>query len=279
MYAGLQQVHSAGAAPAARLWFERVGLRTRVTSAFAASPLRILTPRNQGHAAWAYTSSLGGGLVDGDRVRLEVRVGPGAAGVLSTQGHGRVYRSPHGCSSELVADVGQGGLLALLPDPTVCFAGARYHQRTEVRLERGAAVVLVDMLSAGRTARGERWAFRRYSGELMLRAGGGALVDEATLLDPAHGTIAERFGRFDALATVLIAGEPLREAIAALGSAISALPVAPRERLASSANAIGGEAMLVRMAAVSVEDLLPAIRAHLRFLPSLLGDDPWARRP
>jgi urease accessory protein len=277
MHAGLQEPHAAAAGAAARLCFERVGLRTRVTSAFAASPLRILTPQNQGHAGWAYTSSLGGGLVDGDRVCLEVSVGPGAAGVLSTQGNARVYRCSRGCSSQLLAEVGERGLLALLPDPTVCFAGARYHQRTEVRLERGAAVVVVDVLSAGRTARGERWAFRRYSSELVLRAGGTAVVDEATLLDPAHGPIAERFGRFDALATVVVAGEPLREAMAALGSAIAALPAAPHQHLVQSANAIGG-ALLLRIAAASVEELLRAIRAHLRFLPSLLGDDPWARR-
>src|SRR5436853_599048 len=97
-------------------------------------PLRLLTPQNHGHAAWAYTSSLGGGFVDGDEVRLDVRVRPGAAALLATQGATRVYRSPRGCSSETRAEVEGGWLLALIPDPTVCFAGARFRSRCEVDL-------------------------------------------------------------------------------------------------------------------------------------------------
>jgi len=44
----------------------------------------------------------------------------------------------HGCRSELAAEVGEGAFLALLPDPTVCFAGASYRQKTELRLAAGA---------------------------------------------------------------------------------------------------------------------------------------------
>ena len=50
----------------ARLAFERAGHtgRTAISTAFATSPLRILMPRNHGHAAWVFLASLGGGLVD-----------------------------------------------------------------------------------------------------------------------------------------------------------------------------------------------------------------------
>jgi urease accessory protein len=40
-----------------------------------------------------------------------------------------------------------------------------------------------------------------------------------------------------------------------------------------------GEVLVIRMAAVSLEAALRTIREHLAFLPGLLGDDPWARRP
>ena len=51
----------------------------------ASSPLRLLTPKNHGRAAWVYTSTFGGGLVGGDRIRLDVQVGSGAVVFLSTQ--------------------------------------------------------------------------------------------------------------------------------------------------------------------------------------------------
>ncbi|HYO54785.1 hypothetical protein [Archangium sp.] len=49
-------IHPTGAARTgragdARLAFERVGNRTVVRTALAHSPLRLLTPRNHGHAA------------------------------------------------------------------------------------------------------------------------------------------------------------------------------------------------------------------------------------
>ena len=53
--------------------------------AYATSPLRLLTPKNHGHAAWVYTSSYGGGLVDGDDIAVEASVGSGATAFLSTQ--------------------------------------------------------------------------------------------------------------------------------------------------------------------------------------------------
>ena len=61
-----------------RLSFERVGAQTVLRDAYAESPLRLLTPRNHGQAAWVYTSTLGGGFVDGDRVRLRISVGRAA---------------------------------------------------------------------------------------------------------------------------------------------------------------------------------------------------------
>ena len=271
--------HGTMSGPEARLSFRRAGARTVIEAAFATSPLRVLTPRNHGRAAWAYTSTLGGGMVDGDAIRLRVEVGAGAAAVLASQGQNRIYRSARGCRTELAVEVGEGALFALLPDPTVCFAGASYRQQTELRLAPGAAAVAVDVLASGRSARGERWAFRRYEGELSLRNGGPHLVAERVLLDPAHGALAERLGRFDALCTVLIAGDSLRGERDALARRIGSGTVRPRADLVEQANELDGGALLVRIAAVSLEDALHAVRDHLRFLPDLLGDDPWARRP
>jgi urease accessory protein len=264
--------------PPARLVFERVGARTVVSSARPMGPLRLLTPRNHGHAAWVYTSSLGGGFVDGDSVRLEVGVGRGAAAFVSSQGATRVYRSVHGCASETSAQVAAGALLALVPDPTTCFAGARFRSRCAVDLAPGAALVLVDTLCAGRISRGERWAFESYASSLRVAQGGAVVLDETVLLDPAHGAVAERLGRFDLFATLLVAGTPLVDQRDAISRRIEEAPVGVRSRIVESRSRLGRDALLVRIAAVSVEEGISRIRSHLRFLPALLGDDPFSRR-
>jgi len=267
-----------GRAGSARLAFERAGPRTLVRTALAHSPLRLLTPRNHGHAAWAYTSSFGGGLVDGDHLLLEVDVAARASAFLSTQGANRVYRSPGGCRSDFTARVGEGALLAVVPDPTVCFTGARYAQTFDLRLASGASLVFMDLVTSGRDASGERWAFAHYTSTLRVWVDGRSRVDERWLLDPAQGPLPERLGRFNALASVLLLGPALASAREALSAQVSALPVSSRAALIPSVSPLGTDGLLLRAAAVSVEQLLHNTRAWLSFLPDLLGDDPWARR-
>ncbi len=255
-----------------RLSFERAGASTVLRDAYAESPLRVLTPRNHGQAAWAFTSTLGGGFVDGDRVRLRIRVGEGARAYVSTQGPTRIYRSPAGCESTVSAEVAAGAALVLAPDPTACFKGARFRQRTEVDLAEGASVAVCDVLSAGRS--GERWSFDRCSLGLVVRRGGRAVLEDSWLLDSGHGPLGDRLGRFEALGTAFVAG-PLfaRETLA-----LDSQPVVPRSRLLLSSSPVGSDGVVLRLAAASVEELTLELRARLRMVPALLGDNPWARR-
>jgi len=262
-----------------RLSFERAGAATVVREAYAESPLRLLTPRNHGSGAWAYTSTLGGGFVDGDSVRLSIALAEGARAFVSTQGPTRIYRSPRGCECEIECAIASGAALVLAPDPTACFAGARYRQRTRLSLAEDGSVALWDVLSAGRSARGERWAFERCVTALSLRRGERMLLDDSWLLDPAQGPLAERLGRFEALATVLLAGPLFAPARESLRGAVEGRPPGKNARLLASASALAQDVIVARFAAVSVEELSLALRGSAGGLAAVLGDDPWARRP
>ncbi len=276
-----------------RLSFQRAGDATAVRAAYADSPLRILTPRNHGDAAWAYLSTLGGGMVDGDALHLELFVEAAARAFVSTQGPTRVYRSARGCSSTCFARVDANAALLLLPNPLACFAGADYRQETRIELAASASLACWEILSAGRAARGERWAQRRSSSSLAVVRGGRTLIDEALLLDPRHGPLHERLGRFDAIATLLLVGPLFESARATVRAALDSAPLAPGARVLAAASPLGlnrsdragsrdpgdGDgALLVRCAAASVEELVLSLRAHLACVPLLLGDNPWARR-
>ena len=54
--------------------------------------------------------------------------------------------------------------------------------------------------------------------------------------------------------------------------------MAVRLDLVESKSRLAPDALLVRIAAVSIEKGLARMRSHLRFLPDLLGDDPFSRR-
>lgn len=254
------------------------GGRSLVTRAFATSPLRVLTPANHGRAAWIYTSTFGGGLVDGDRFAIDVAVGGGASALLSTQASTKVYRSPRGIDVHLHARIEDDGWLVAVPDPVVCFAASRYRQHQRVDLAEGGNLVLLDWVTSGRRATGERWVFDEYVSRTVVYHGGRLLLHDALALRAVDGNLGERMGRFDVLAVVVIAGPALRDEAAALVSEVDGLRLARRADDLTAATALPGGGCVVRLAGCSTEQVGRRIRRLLSFVPRRLGDDPWARK-
>ena len=229
------------------------GSRSVVSRAYATSPIRLLTPANHGRAAWIYTSSFGGGLVDGDRIAMDIEVGRGAAAYMSTQASTKIYRSPGGTSTEIRACVAADGLLVVAPDPVVCFCGARYRQAQTFELADRATLVMIDWVSSGRHAAGERWAFDEYHSQISVRIAGRLLVHDALALRAADGSLRERLGRFNVLAIAVLAGTTLAAAASALVAKASASPVLKRPDQLVAATALGDHGCIVRFADTSVE--------------------------
>src|SRR5258706_554224 len=154
--------------------------QTAVTRAQAGSPLKLFVPGSRGPSAWAYTSSLGGGLLAGDEISLTIRAGALTRGFVSTQASTKIYRNPHGlpCRHDINATVAENAVLIVAPDPVQCFAGSLYEQRQRFELHPSAGLVVVDSLISGRHARGERWASTRYRSRIDIGCG-----DEHLLAD------------------------------------------------------------------------------------------------
>jgi urease accessory protein len=160
----------------------------------------------------------------------------------------------------------------------VCFSGATYCQRQDVDLAPDAALVLVDWLTAGRHALGERWRFDRYDSQLRIRADGRLIIYDALRLRSTDGDIGGRVGRFNVLALVAVVGLPLAGCANAIVSRVSDMSVRPRTDVVQTASAVGEIGCVLRVAGLSVEATGRIIRDHLSFLPDVLGDDPWTRK-
>lgn len=252
--------------------------RSVVSRAFATSPLRFLTPANHGHAAWIYTSTYGGGLVNGDAVDMRITVGAGAGAFVSTQASTKVYRSPLGTRSNLRADIADDGLLVIAPDPVVCFADATYRQTQQVDIADRGGLVLLDWVSSGRRAAGERWAFDEYVSRTVVRQDGRLLVHDGLALRASDGDIALRMTRFDVLALVIIVGDAFRREVESLMASVAAMPIVRRADELMAIAPIGDGGCVLRLAGRSTEQMGRRIRQVLGFVPALLGDDPWKRK-
>lgn len=265
-------------AGAAYLQFSQVGSDTVLQRAFAVSPLRLLAPRTPGAARWVYLATYGGGLVGGDSIHMTIDVGRGARALLASQASTKIYRSLTGARQHVRGRVGEDALLAVLPDPVVCFSGSSFYQQQTYDLTNGASLVLVDWMTSGRHASGERWAFHRYESRVEVRRNGQRFVYDGLRLSTDEGDIADRMGRFNVCLVAILVGPLVSRAVAFHVDAIAGLPVEKNVDLIVSAAKLGHEGALLKIAGVSVEQVGAVLRDHLRPLTPLLGDDPWTRK-
>ena len=265
----------------AKLRVAQIDGASSVTNAWATDPMKLLTPRARGKSVWVYTSSLGGGMVAGDATHLNVEIDTEACCFLSTQASTKIYRNSAGfpCTHRTEANLGADALLVFAPDPVQMFAQSTYGQRQIFRLDPRANLVLLDWMSSGRAARGERWAFDKYFSRNELIRGGKRVFVDALLLDSADGVLTERFrgGRIDCYATVVMVGPALAEQAGKIFDACNRQPLMPRAPLVFAASPLP-EGVLLRIGGTTVAEVAFWIYRQLRFVCDLLHDDPWARK-
>lgn len=139
--------------------YDGIAGRTVLALSRQQAPLKVV--RAFAHAdggALAHLHNVSGGILGGDNLRLAVRLGARAHVQLTTTGATRIYRpratsQPAIQSNEIV--IGEDALLEYVPDAIIPFAGARFAQRTVIRLAPGAGLFWWEIVAAGREARGE----------------------------------------------------------------------------------------------------------------------------
>ncbi len=265
---------------AAELHVATVSGRSTIVNVWARNPMSLLTPRSRGESVWAYSSSYGGGMVAGDETRLDVRIDAGARCFLSTQAATKIYRNPgrRPCSHRMAATVEPAALFVFAPDPVQCFADSIYEQDQVFHLAPDSSLVLVDWISAGRIARGERWLFERYHSRNEIRRGDRPIFFDSLLLEN-DGDLGNRFrtGRFNCLATIVVVGKSLGEFASQILGRCAALPIEPDANVIIAASPLQ-EGAVLRFAGISVEAVARAIHQNLDFCATLLSDDPWSRK-
>lgn len=97
------------------------------------------------------------GIVGGDQLEIDARVGPHGHALLTTPGAAKWYRSAGAWAQQRnVLAVGEGACLEWLPQETIVFNGALARLDTTVTLDAGARYIGWEVLCLGRGA-GERF--------------------------------------------------------------------------------------------------------------------------
>jgi urease accessory protein len=137
---------------------------------------------------------------------------------------------------------------------------------------------MVDWITSGRHASGERWAFSRYESRFDIRREGRRIFLDALVLERNIDTVVERMGRFDVVLTAVVTGPLVANDAADILTHVSQSCVDRHSNLVMSASRLRDGGTLLRMAGTSVEQVGNALRAHLAFLAPLTGGDLWSRK-
>jgi urease accessory protein len=151
-----------------------------------------------------------GGVVGGDRLRIEAALGAGAEVLLTTPAAGKFYRSAGPEAEQVhVLRVAGGGCLEWLPQETIVYSAARAAVRTEVHLDPGARFIGWEIVCLGRPAAGESFREGWYRSSLEVWRAGRRLVTERARFEGAGELLSAPWGlaRYPVTATLVAVGD------------------------------------------------------------------------
>ncbi|GAA3118230.1 urease accessory protein UreD [Streptosporangium carneum] len=193
--ADMLPVGSPGKVGVLELEFARTERRTELTGHYQKSPLQIMRPlyydeRRPG-TAYVTLMTSGGGVVQGDRYRMDLTCGPGTEVNLTTQAATKIYKMEQDHATQLVTlTAGRESYVEYIPHATIPFARSRFYQRVRLVADPSATVVLGDSMLAGRLARGERNDYDAYCSDLEVsRPDGKTVFVDTVRLVPAEGGV------------------------------------------------------------------------------------------
>ena len=124
-----------------------------------------------------------GGIVGGDRLQIDIELQSAARAVITTAAAGKIYGSNGKLATQtIVHNISADASLEWLPQETIIFDGAIFHQHLQVNLGTTATWLGWEINRFGRTASGEKFTSGEWkSATEVYRAGKPVWIDRQWL--------------------------------------------------------------------------------------------------
>ena len=197
-----------------RLGFERRGARTILADLERRAPFmaqRVLYPeRSLPDLAWLFIIATSGCVLQGDRMALEVALGPGARAHLTTQSATKIHTmdSNYAVQTQHIS-LDEGAYLEFLPDPLIPHRRARFLSDTRISLAETATLLYSEIIQPGRKHHHPDECFGATVlslATMATRPSGRLLFAEKLLVEPERRPVRQTgvMGPFDVLANVIL---------------------------------------------------------------------------
>jgi urease accessory protein len=158
--------------------------------------------------------SIGGGILQGDRYKIDISVEEGACAHVHTQSANRIHQMDANYASQhQTVTVAGGAYLEYLPDFTIPYRGSRFINQTDITVAEDATLLYGEMMMTGRKHHheNERFGFDLLSMAVSVRRPDGRRIFAEKLLveknDPTVDFVAVMKG-YDAFGSIMCLTPP-----------------------------------------------------------------------
>lgn len=132
--------------------------------------------------AYLYIVSPSGGILQGDRYRMDIILRNNAIAHITTQGATRIYNMNANFATQLInVTVDNGCYLEFIPDQIIPYRNSRFYQKLNLKVHDNATMIYSEMIVPGRVAMNESFEYDIC----YLRAVGKNQNDKLRFIDTA----------------------------------------------------------------------------------------------
>ena len=138
--------------------------KTVITAQYSQVPLytqkALYYDENLPNMAHLFIMSPSGGILQGDRYRMDISLANNAVSHITTQGATRIYKMNSNYATQLInINVGKDCYLEFIPDQIIPFRNSRYYQKVSLNVDPSATLIYSEIIVPGRVAMGELFSY------------------------------------------------------------------------------------------------------------------------
>ena len=110
--------------------------------------------------AYLYIISASGGILQGDRYRIDITALKGTKTHITTQGATRIYGMDSNSATQMInITLEEDAYMEFVPDQIIPYRNSRFYQRTNLNIHDSATMIYSEIISPGRVAMGESFEY------------------------------------------------------------------------------------------------------------------------
>lgn len=110
--------------------------------------------------AYVYIISPSGGILQGDRYQIDIKLGNNTLAHVTTQGATRIYKMEKNYASQTInINVQEESYFEYIPDQIIPFRNSRFYQEVNLNVHDNATMIYSEVIVPGRVASGEAFEY------------------------------------------------------------------------------------------------------------------------